>query len=325
MLKLATSILGEDYKILKSSTPESRKKVSVLGTSILIPVTLWFIQGFLATYLILEKELWVSLIAGMITSSLIFFLDRAIISAPGNAWVNLMRIILGIPIAIIGSLIIDEIILENDIDNHISVYMDKQVMKNKDQFVTSSSGHLDSLKVQLDLSRFAWRSKLDEASKEADGSSGSGNIGYGAIAKLKAKQAKSLEREYLAIKSEYDAENIRILQEAVASEDAFRKGFNENSLLTKILVLWDLVNDSGIGQFVYTILFIVLLSLELLPIMIKIIWKKQTAYENYKNYLDKMAGHRIEKLLERDIRTFNPGLASHAAGNISSLPKGFRY
>ncbi len=54
MLKFYCFITGDDYKLLMTDTPESKKKVSALATVIFIPVIIWIVTGYLMVETVLR-------------------------------------------------------------------------------------------------------------------------------------------------------------------------------------------------------------------------------------------------------------------------------
>ncbi|MEP3387826.1 MAG: DUF4407 domain-containing protein [Reichenbachiella sp.] len=128
MLKFFSALLGEDYEMLEGETPWSKKKILLMGSLLFVPVILWFFQGYLLTTNILKQGAWLGLLVGTIGAAIIFIIERSIIMMrTSNRAVTWFRYGLGLVIALIGSIILDEIIFSSDIDNHMCQYRESKL------------------------------------------------------------------------------------------------------------------------------------------------------------------------------------------------------
>lgn len=116
-LKLGCYITGYNYGIVKNSSEASAKTVKKYLSAILIVSILW---GFIG-YTFAQRYLHTG-IAGSITVSLVMIIiviqiERQIILSVGkNSLVPVFRALIGIVMAVIGSVIIDQIIFREDVE-----------------------------------------------------------------------------------------------------------------------------------------------------------------------------------------------------------------
>lgn len=120
MLRFCCFITGDDYQMVKHETPASKKKIASLVSAMFIPVAMWIINVVLVVQQVLQGTLISAILAGIIAGLLIFFIERNIIMSNGSKAIMTFRVLLGLIIALLGSLAFDEIIFKNDIDQQLS-------------------------------------------------------------------------------------------------------------------------------------------------------------------------------------------------------------
>ena len=82
--KFFAKVLGYDSSVLMNHSPMSRRKVTAMGASILIPSVIYFCVGFTLVKYNTEGSVLVSLLAGFIFSFIIFLTDRSLVIMPMN-------------------------------------------------------------------------------------------------------------------------------------------------------------------------------------------------------------------------------------------------
>ena len=122
MLKFWSILLGKDFELISTYRRSSQEKIILFGSILMIPVILWGLNGYLMSKEIFGMGVISSMVVGLILSFIIYLIERSIILASNNEWVNRMRVLLGLIVAILGSLTMDEVIFKNDIDQMMQVY-----------------------------------------------------------------------------------------------------------------------------------------------------------------------------------------------------------
>jgi hypothetical protein len=116
-LKTGCFITGYNYDIVKNSSELSAKSVRKYLSAILIVSILWGFIGYCFTQRYLHTGLIGSLAAAIIMVVIVIQIERQIILSIGkNKLVVVFRIIIGIVMAVIGSVIIDQIIFREDVE-----------------------------------------------------------------------------------------------------------------------------------------------------------------------------------------------------------------
>ena len=116
-LKTGCFITGHNYEIVKNSSELSAKAVRKYLSAILIVSILWGFIGYSFSHRYLHTGLAGSIAAAVVLVIIVIQIERQIILSIGkNSLVVVFRIIIGIVMAVIGSVIIDQIIFREDVE-----------------------------------------------------------------------------------------------------------------------------------------------------------------------------------------------------------------
>lgn len=160
-VKLGCFLTGWNYQILQSCTESSRKQLKKYISAILILIILWAFVGYSFSERYIQTQWWGSAIAGLIFVTIIVQIERQIILSLGKTWVlALLRVLIAFIMAIIGSVIIDQIIFKEDIEKKMIEIVDREVREQLparlvtiDNKLKEIQGEIDSLNAKnLELS-----------------------------------------------------------------------------------------------------------------------------------------------------------------------------
>lgn len=116
-LKTGCYITGYNYSLIKNSSEASAKTVKKFLSAILIVSILWAFIGYSFAQRYLHTGIVGSVTVSLIMIIIVIQVERQIILSVGkNKLVPIFRILLGIVMAIIGSVIIDQIIFKDDVE-----------------------------------------------------------------------------------------------------------------------------------------------------------------------------------------------------------------
>jgi hypothetical protein len=116
-LKTGCYITGYNHNIIKNSSELSAKTVKKNLSAILIVSILWGFIGFCFAQRYLHAGIIASSIVAIVMIVIVIQIERQIILSMGkNYLVPVFRIIIGIVMAVIGSVIIDQIIFREDVE-----------------------------------------------------------------------------------------------------------------------------------------------------------------------------------------------------------------
>lgn len=304
MLKIFCLITGEDYNMVKSDTITSKKKIITFSTLIFIPTLIWLVIGFSFASRILELSTAYSWITAFAMALLIFAIERSIIMMRANKAIVRFRIILGAVIALLGSVFIDEIMFEDDIDQKLEEMRISNSIVKRGNIDIEYGDELKRAQLEYDERHVDWQKAMEDAKREADGTGGSGSKGVHAIAKMKLEIATEKKESYLASKVELDNLQNTISQKKNEVESKVEASMKGSALLNRIKALFSLVfSDWVIGIF-YAVITLFLFILEFMVVYFKSKSKK-TNYERRVELIEEIGERRMNRIRENDPKHFD--------------------
>jgi hypothetical protein len=292
-------LLGEEPGRTARYYPGSRRRIHMLGTAMLIPVVLWFVSTLLLVSEVMQKPWYIALLAAAIAAMLILMIERAIVMAPGknNALLG-FRLILGVLIASLGAMCIDEVVFKEDIDQKVAVLN----MEMADQAARASEAialpALQQQEARVAQAYTHWQLALEEARREADGTGGSGRARVGRIAYMKQQHADKLEEHYLRAQQQLESLQQQIRQEAGDVRTAIAGTAQPHGLLIRIRALFALIFEDGFVMFFYVLFTLFFFCLEFIVILLKMT-APPTTDEQLEVEAEALLLHRARRTAER--------------------------
>lgn len=298
LFSLCSRLIGEDPKYTAHFHPSSKRKIVLYANAMMIPVLMWFANGYLLSREVLQAPLWAALVTAVFASLTIFIIERSIIMSNGSKVIMCFRLLLGFLIAFLGSLCLDEVIFKNDIDLKIAEYKSATIDKSS---TASASGYEKQIKEMEGLvldKRNDWVEAQKHASEECDGTGGSRIARRGPICEMKIENARQLQADY-----NREAEKLTVLKVqrdsvlALAKTEALHS-FNEKGLLLRIRALFDLVWNDPIMIIAYTCFTMLIFLLEFLVVLIKM-FSHDTIDDKLEKARDKALEEKMNALISR--------------------------
>ncbi|MBN1185869.1 MAG: DUF4407 domain-containing protein, partial [Bacteroidales bacterium] len=116
-LKTGCILTGYNYEIVRNSSEATARTVKKYFSAILIISILWGFIGYSFAQRYLDTGILVSSIIAVVMVFIVIQVERQIILSSGRKWlVPVFRTIIGVVMAIIGSVIIDQVIFKDDIE-----------------------------------------------------------------------------------------------------------------------------------------------------------------------------------------------------------------
>jgi hypothetical protein len=215
------------------------------------------------------------------------------------------RIFLGLIVASLGSISLDEVIFKHDIDNQVAYYKQAEVDSAVQKVEREYQNQIGLQQSIVNQKGFEWNQSLKDAKGEADGTTGSHQKQVGKIALLKMNVADKQQ-------TDYNTENNKLasLFSSVDTAKAHAKtnaeaNFNGNALLVRIRAMFDLIAKDKFMLGVYILFTLFLFCLEFLVVLIKI-GSKNSIDEDLEKAREVLLRAKTKKTLDRSEIFYQP-------------------
>ncbi len=307
LLKLACSIIGYNYDILKSCSEGSHKALKKYFSAIILISILWCLIGFNFYQRYLHGDNFTSLIAGVIMVVAIIMIERQIILTVQKNWFGfIFRALIGVVMALIGSVIIDQIIFKDDVEKKMMRKIETEVdtllsyrvkeiesqISQRYTLISSREKERDEILKQSPYEEL----RQSKITRDSTGKVLATETGKEFKENLRYKIIPDIESSIITARKEIDSlENKKLsLRNDLKAEIEEKTGLLEE---ISVLIL-DIVASSWITITLYVVIFFFLFSIELLIIFIKLT-DQETDY-------DMTISHQMntrKEILERLFRT----------------------
>lgn len=284
-IKIGCFITGHNYAIVKNSSEASSKAVKKYLSAILIVATLWGFIGYAFTSRYLHGNPLVSAIGALVMVIIVIQVERQIILSVGkNKLAFAFRVAIGIVMAIIGSVILDQVMFKEDVEKHKIENVQlkvNEILPLKTRELTSQINQLDSAirakeaERALILADYNKNPMISAPSVtgrfEKDSSSGQmvevGRvITTNSIQNPKAELIVQLDAQLKAIQEQKAKKENEMLNARQLLEDDLN---SKVGFLDELTILFSLLLSSGIALTVWILLFFFFLSIELFVLVNK--------------------------------------------------------
>lgn len=305
MLKFYSLIIGENPNYTASFQPASKRKIALYANCLMVPVILWFINGYLLVSHVLEGGIYASILTAFIAAFIIFLIERAIIMSNGSKPIFWFRIFLGFIIASLGSISLDEVIFKQDIDNQVALYKQLEVDDSMQKFENNSDKQIETQETKVKQKYNKWQSELKDAKGEADGTSGSRQKLVGPITIVKLKIAEQALEVYKAENAKLDLLKSNLEEEKKTAKIKAETDFQSNALLLRIQAMFDLIAKNKFMLLVYILFTLFIFCLEFLVVLIKI-GSKNSFDEDLELVREKLLRSKTKKRIDRSEALYQP-------------------
>lgn len=306
MLKFYCLLIGENYQEVKNFQSSSKRKIAMFAGGMMLPVMLWFINGFMASYVILANTLLISVITAFITAFIIFLLERLILLSNGGKIIYSFRFILGLVVAVLGSVCLDEIIFKNDIDNKMLDLKQEYIEKTVNKAIRKNTKQIENQKLLTNQKYIIWQKRLDELNAELKGLPGSsGYRGKGEVARENIKMAMTSEADYHKENNTLNKLEYQQNQYMTIIKEKAKTDFNQNALLTRIKAMFQLISEDIYMAITYSAFTIFLIMIEFIVVILKMTTQTSIDEELCK-IRESMIKRKAEILSDNIEKAYNP-------------------
>lgn len=295
-IKLGCFLTGYNYVIVMRSSEVAAMKVKQTVSALLIVCIIWSFVGYMFTHRYLDGNILTSLIGALVACVIIVQIERQIIlSIDPSKMLLIMRIVIAVLIAIIGSVIIDQVIFKADIEKRKITILDKEINKIfplKSHELRSQIFALDStitakeqqrIDLDVEISRNPtinmYSNKTDPIAVPNTVKDSSGNVttkinivntrstSVNSVPNPKIELIKPLDIQIAAlrtIKSQKDS-SVLVLRSSLERDMSSKVGF-----LDELKIMVDILRESNTAFGVWLIWFFILFGLELFILASKV-------------------------------------------------------
>lgn len=116
-LKFSCLLTGYNYSLIVKSSEDSHRILRKYTSAILLVTAVWGVVGYIFTTMFLDENYIFGILGSIFSIFIVVQIERQIILGKRNIWAGVFRFLIGISIAILGSLITDQAIFKKDIDS----------------------------------------------------------------------------------------------------------------------------------------------------------------------------------------------------------------
>jgi cell division protein FtsB len=321
-LRFGCFITGYNYKIVKVCSEVTAKEVKRYASALLIICILWAFVGFTFADRYLKAGLFGSIIGALILVTIIIQVERQIIlSIHPSKLLYISRGIIAVTMSLIGSIIIDQIILKEDIDLKKTMMVDEKVnkrMPSKSMELRAQIAQLDSVLQVKEQERSRLQADIvanptivtvttsttpivltnttvdsNNTRRTTQSTTNAQVVTRNAIANPNIKLVENLDAVIGQLRTDKQAKDSALVQlrPNMEKEILASKGF-----LDELEVMIRLISESGVALFIWLLWVIIILGIELFVLISKI-GEKTTDYHAMVDHQMQMHLHKL-RLLE---------------------------
>lgn len=287
-LRFGCFVIGYNYKLLEECGEASRKSVKKYTSAMLIVIIIWIANGYnFATIYVKKDNIFAGLVSALICSIIIVQIERQIIlTMKPNNWLKRFRIALALLMALVGSVIIDQILFRQDLEDlreknkSSNINLEKNYNLSRENFQDDRNRKIYQIRVQDSISASTRdklnrlggtsvtkynRKGLDSTGKVISTDNSVTSLDVTPLIQTLKNDSISKANNYLYIEK-IDSDLKKLSDEYEKNRKPVSNGFlGEIQLLFNFL----LNSDSLISLFVYIFWFILLFILEMLVLIAK--------------------------------------------------------
>ncbi|MDD5184180.1 MAG: DUF4407 domain-containing protein [Paludibacter sp.] len=284
-IKFGCFLTGHNYAIIKNSSEASAKTVKKYLSALLIISTIWGFIGFAFTQRYLHGNALVSSIGALVMIFIIIQIERQIIlSLRRNLFAMIFRILIGVVMAIIGSVILDQVIFKEDVEKEKITNIQKEVNKIMPEKTLELSNQIQQLDSEIVKKESERTALLLEVSKKPM---------ISAPTSINEYKRDSVTKKLILVGKQVSIQNtLNPKTELIPQVDKILKNLREQKIkkendklniqqllendikskvgfLNELKTLFDILLSSPIAMFVWILLFMFFFMIELFIIINK--------------------------------------------------------
>lgn len=317
-IRFGCFLTGHNYQIVRASSEVAVKAVKRYTSALIIVGLLWFFVGYMFTERYLHQQWWGSLAGGCIAVMIILQIERQIIlSISPSKLLFISRGLIATVMAILGAIIVDQIIFKEDIElkkiTHIKDLLDKGVQ----QRTVELNNEIEELNTAIQAKETERTKLIEDVGRKptipytkitrepkvvrksrVDPSNGQ-MVSYDTVIMTLSSSTSSIENPKQALIDPLNATIANLHAEKVRKEamrlhirtELEKEIRGKTGFLDELDMMYELITGSNVALSVWLLWAILLFALEMLVLISKGLDKK--------NDYDKAVTHHMELQIKR--------------------------
>lgn len=284
-LRFCCFLTGLSYPLTRISSEQSIKNAKKYTGALLIIMLVWFFIGYCFATKYLHMGIVGGTIGGFLMSFVILQIERIIILSNHIArWGKMFRIVLGIVMAILGAMIMDQLTFQDDIELRKMQVLDgrvKEAIKNSEQDIRMQVAEIDSMLHVSNSRLFALSDELQRrpviVTNYTTSSITKDSIGNNMSTTTQRNTSvvdNPLKVEFDFLQDQITELNGKKFEILNSLTDLKQKKEEElksaTGFLDELVLLKEVVASSWVGMFVYFLFLFFFLALELFILIMKL-------------------------------------------------------
>lgn len=287
--KIGCFIVGWDRNVLVECTPASRKTLKKYVSALTLLMVLWGFIGFQFAIKYADAPIWAACICGVVFVVIVVQIERQIILTIGkNGWLIAFRSFIALIMAVLGSVIIDNILFEKDIKSEVKELAYDKASQMRDKVLMESNDRIRSYELEVD----SLNTVLDDLTRQYNRKPivktpvwhhTYQNVQRGdTVVRERVSEMREESREN-PIKANIDRLSLSISEFQGKIDDEYKQreekisetvSFYENNpgLLMELEAIVNIITSSWVSCLVYILFFLFFVSIELFIVISK--WKE---------------------------------------------------
>lgn len=288
-LKFGCFLTGYNYQLLSESSEASKKYIKKITSALIIIVSIWSMVGYMFASRYAGASDFISLIGGFMAGTIIIQIERQIIlGGKVKTKTIVFRLLLGLIVAIIGALILDQVFFKNDIAKKKEDLLVKRIEERVGDVQNNAQKNINGNLHKID----SLRTKIDENNKVAASAGYKIQTGETQITQEQDNQTQGstptkTTTSTKSFQSHPKLEENKDLRNQVAIYESYNK-IESDSLFSRIerakiiarneppgfldelTIIVELATQSGIALFAYVIFLLFFIFIELFIVLAKL-------------------------------------------------------
>ncbi len=257
-------VVGEQPGKVARFHPSTVRRIKAFALAIHIPVLMWAVTGFVIASQIFQLDDVASGAVAFFSAGLIYLVERLVLATPKAWFVNVVRVLIGVVIAVLGASTVDLVIFDREVT--------QQLLQTAEARLRAEHEQASAAQAQLVAQKKAdWEKAQAAANCEANGTCGSKLRSVGPVYRELARQADVLRQDYVTAQAQW----AQLQSQQAQAIEAFRAApqvVEKAGLLARIEALHQYTSSNTAAFVAWCMFFALVLFFELMVVLSKLVF-----------------------------------------------------